>query len=306
MALNGSTFPDQVALVMEANAIGGRHGLGMSDQIENRIIEAKSRGIYEAPGMALLWIAYERLVNAIHNESTIDQYRTMGRRLGRLLYEGRWFDPQSLMQRQAAPDLGRRRDHGRGDDRAAPWRRLHRARHVEPERDLPPRAPLDGARRGRRVRPARPHRAADDAHPRPRGLARQARALRAARACRSPTDWCWKPVLGRYDGVSRSPSHGPPGAPGGRVYLAARAAAVFAPVSAGDRRFCRSPGPGCLRRAAEVSGRTRYLAARARCFLGRSSVRVSAMRLPSHGPQVRAAGRRIVPAIDARLTARAA
>jgi argininosuccinate synthase len=100
VALNGSEL-DPVALVLEANAIGGRHGLGMSDQIENRIIEAKSRGVYEAPGMALLWIAYERLVNAIHNEATIDNYRTMGRRLGRLLYEGRWFDPQALMLRQS-------------------------------------------------------------------------------------------------------------------------------------------------------------------------------------------------------------
>jgi argininosuccinate synthase len=101
VALNGDEFADQVALVVAANEIGGRHGLGMSDQIENRIIEAKSRGIYEAPGMALLFVAYERLVNAIHNEATIDNYRTMGRRLGRLLYEGRWFDPQSLMLRQS-------------------------------------------------------------------------------------------------------------------------------------------------------------------------------------------------------------
>ena len=101
VALNGTEFADRVDLVAAANAIGGRHGLGMSDQIENRIIEAKSRGIYEAPGMALLYIAYERLVNAIHNEATIDNYRTMGRRLGRLLYEGRWFDPQSLMLRQS-------------------------------------------------------------------------------------------------------------------------------------------------------------------------------------------------------------
>ena len=85
----------------EANRIGGRHGLGMSDQIENRIIEAKSRGIYEAPGMALLYIAYERLVTAIHNEDTIEQYRTEGRRLGRLLYQGRWFDPQALMLRDS-------------------------------------------------------------------------------------------------------------------------------------------------------------------------------------------------------------
>ena len=100
VALNGVEFDDQVALVLEANTIGGRHGLGMSDQIENRIIEAKSRGIYEAPGMALLFIAYERLVTGIHNEGTIDNYRTMGRRLGRLMYEGRWFDPQSVMLRE--------------------------------------------------------------------------------------------------------------------------------------------------------------------------------------------------------------
>jgi argininosuccinate synthase len=98
--INGATFADQVDLVIEANAIGGRHGLGMSDQIENRIIEAKSRGIYEAPALALLNIAYERLVTAIHNENTIENYHTMGRRLGRLLYEGRWFDPQSLMLRE--------------------------------------------------------------------------------------------------------------------------------------------------------------------------------------------------------------
>src|SRR4029077_18215952 len=101
VALNGQTFADPVALLVEANAIGGRHGLGMSDQIENRIIEAKSRGIYEAPGMALLHIAYERLLTGIHNESTIDTYRTLGRRLGRLLFEGRWFDPQALMLRDA-------------------------------------------------------------------------------------------------------------------------------------------------------------------------------------------------------------
>ncbi len=94
-------YDDPVALVHEANAIGGRHGLGMSDQIENRIIEAKSRGIYEAPGMALLFIAYERLVNAIHNEDTIANYHAEGRRLGRLLYEGRWLDPQALMMRES-------------------------------------------------------------------------------------------------------------------------------------------------------------------------------------------------------------
>ena len=101
-ALNGVAFPDEVALVLEANAVGGRHGLGMSDQIENRIIEAKSRGIYEAPGMALLHVAYERLVTGIHNEDTIEQYRDNGRRLGRLLYQGRWFDPQAIMLRESA------------------------------------------------------------------------------------------------------------------------------------------------------------------------------------------------------------
>ena len=101
VSINGTEFGDDVvALMHEANTIGGRHGLGMSDQIENRVIEAKSRGIYEAPGMALLWIAYERLVNAIHNEDTVAAFHNDGRRLGRLLYEGRWFDPQSLMLRE--------------------------------------------------------------------------------------------------------------------------------------------------------------------------------------------------------------
>ncbi|HUQ29585.1 MAG TPA: argininosuccinate synthase [Usitatibacter sp.] len=101
-SLNGQAFDDAVALFTEANAVGGRHGLGMSDQIENRIIEAKSRGIYEAPGMALLHLAYERLVTGIHNEDTIEQYRSNGRRLGRLLYQGRWFDPQTMMLRESA------------------------------------------------------------------------------------------------------------------------------------------------------------------------------------------------------------
>src|SRR6187549_691542 len=102
VALNGMTFKDGVQMLMEANRIGGRHGLGMSDQIENRIIEAKSRGIYEAPGMALLFLAYERLVTGIHNEDTIEQYRENGRRLGRLLYQGRWFDSQAMMLRETA------------------------------------------------------------------------------------------------------------------------------------------------------------------------------------------------------------
>ena len=102
VALNGVHFDNAVELMAEANRVGGRHGLGMSDQIENRIIEAKSRGIYEAPGLALLFIAYERLITGIHNEDTIEQYRDNGRRLGRLLYQGRWFDPQAIMLRETA------------------------------------------------------------------------------------------------------------------------------------------------------------------------------------------------------------
>jgi argininosuccinate synthase len=102
VALNGVEFPDVVEMMLEANRIGGRHGLGMSDQIENRIIEAKSRGIYESPGLALLYIAYERLITGIHNEDTIEQYRESGRKLGRLLYQGRWFDSQAIMLRESA------------------------------------------------------------------------------------------------------------------------------------------------------------------------------------------------------------
>ena len=113
VALNGKEYADPVELFLEANRIGGRHGLGMSDQIENRIIEAKSRGIYEAPGMALFHIAYERLVTGIHNEDTIEQYRINGLRLGRLLYQGRWFDSQALMLRENRPTLGRQSYHRR-------------------------------------------------------------------------------------------------------------------------------------------------------------------------------------------------
>jgi argininosuccinate synthase len=101
VALAGRRFPSTVELLLEANKIGGRHGLGMSDQIENRVIDAKSRGIYEAPGMALLHIAYERLLSAVHNENTTDLYVTQGRRLGRLLYEGKWFDPEAMMLKDA-------------------------------------------------------------------------------------------------------------------------------------------------------------------------------------------------------------
>src|SRR5207248_721261 len=101
VAIDGATIADPVELIRVANDISGRHGLGMSDQIENRVIEAKSRGIYEAPGMALLHVAYERLLTAIHNEATLERYAVDGRRLGRLLYEGRWFDPQALLLRES-------------------------------------------------------------------------------------------------------------------------------------------------------------------------------------------------------------
>ena len=152
----------------------------MSDQIENRIIEAKSRGIYEAPGMALLWIAYERLLNAIHNEDTIANYHAEGRRLGRLLYEGRWLDPQSLMLRESIQRwvaslvtgevtlrLRRGEDYSVLDTRG-------------PAAVLPPGQAVDGAHRARRVRAGRPHRPADDAQPRHRRLAVEARAVRRA------------------------------------------------------------------------------------------------------------------------------
>ncbi len=165
VALNGITFKDAVQLMMEANRIGGRHGLGMSDQIENRIIEAKSRGIYEAPGMALIFIAYERLVTGIHNEDTIEQYRDSGRRLGRLLYQGRWFDPQAMMLRETARAVGRARHHRRGHGRAPARQRLLDPRHDVPQPHLQARTAHDGEGRVD-VHPARPHRAADDAEPR--------------------------------------------------------------------------------------------------------------------------------------------
>ena len=165
-------------MIREANAIGGRHGLGMSDQIENRIIEAKSRGIYEAPGMALLFAAYERLINAIHNEDTIATYHQEGRRLGRLLYEGRWLDPQSLMLRESLQRWVASAVTGevtlrlrRGDDYT------HR-RHPRREPLVPPGEAVHGAHRGRRVRAGRPDRPADHAQPRHRRHPLQARAVR--------------------------------------------------------------------------------------------------------------------------------
>ena len=166
--------------------IGGRHGLGMSDQIENRIIEAKSRGIYEAPGMALLWIAYERLLNAVHNEDTIANYHYEGRRLGRLLYEGRWLDPQALMMRESIQRWVASLVTGevtlrlrRGEDYTV-------LRHRRPGVLLPPGQALDGAHRQRRLRPHRPDRPAHHAQPRHRRLAQQARAVRQPAAGPGP------------------------------------------------------------------------------------------------------------------------
>ena len=182
VAINGKQFADSVALVHEANAIGGRHGLGMSDQIENRIIEAKSRGIYEAPGMALLFAAYERLVNAIHNEDTVANYHNEGRRLGRLLYEGRWLDPQALMVRESIQRWIASVVTGtvtlrlrRGDDYTI-------LRHRGVRLLLPPGQAVDGADRERRLRPDGPDRPAHHAQPRHRRLPRQAGGLRRAAA----------------------------------------------------------------------------------------------------------------------------
>ena len=178
VALNGVEYADPVALVFEANRIGGRHGLGMSDQIENRIIEAKSRGIYEAPGMALLFIAYERLVNGILNEDTLATYHEQGRRLGRLMYEGRWLEPQSLMLRESIQKWVGSTITGsvtlrlrRGEDYTI-------LDTTGPGPVVRAREAVDGARRRRRVRPDRPHRPAHDAQPRHRRLARAPRALR--------------------------------------------------------------------------------------------------------------------------------
>ena len=176
VALNGRTFPDVVELMREANRIGGRHGLGMSDQIENRIIEAKSRGIYESPGMALLFIAYERLITGIHNEDTIEQYRDNGRRLGRLLYQGRWFDPQALMLRETAQRWVARAITGevtlelrRGNDYSI-------LDTVSSQSHVQAGAADDGEGRGV-LYTARSHRAADDAESRYRRHARQAAHL---------------------------------------------------------------------------------------------------------------------------------
>ena len=189
IAVNGVHHDDPVALVHEVNAIGGRHGLGMSDQIENRIIEAKSRGIYEAPGMALLWIAYERLLNAVHNEDTIANYHAEGRRLGVLLYQGRWLDPQALMQRESIQRWIASLVSGEVTIRLRRGEDYTILRTDGRPLLLPPGQALDGAHRQRRVRPDRPDRPAHDAQPRHRRLARQARGLR--RSSRSTRARCW-------------------------------------------------------------------------------------------------------------------
>ena len=181
VAINGTTFESQVDLVHEANTIGGRHGLGMSDQIENRIIEAKSRGIYEGPALALLHIAYERLVTAIHNENTIENYMTMGRRLGRLLVRGSLVRPPEPDVPRALVAVGRVGDLRRGHAAPAPRRRLLDRRHDRRQLHLPPRTAVDGARRGPGVRAARPDRSADDAQSRHHRQPHQARRLSQCR-----------------------------------------------------------------------------------------------------------------------------
>ncbi len=186
VALNGVEYPDLVNLILEANRIGGRHGLGMSDQIENRIIEAKSRGIYEAPGLALLFIAYERLVTGVHNEDTIEQYRDNGRKLGRLLYQGRWFDSQAIMLRETAQRWVARAITGtvtlelrRGNDYS-----LLNTESTQP--DLRARTPVDGEGGRRPVLPARPHRPAHHAQP---GHQRHAGQAGHLLGCRAAVPW---------------------------------------------------------------------------------------------------------------------
>jgi argininosuccinate synthase len=176
VALNGVEYADPVEFFLKANEIGGRHGLGMSDQIENRIIEAKSRGIYEAPGMALLHIAYERLVTGIHNEDTIEQYRINGLRLGRLLYQGRWFDPQSIMLRETAQRWVARAITG------TVTLELRRGNDYSILNTESPNLTFEHGKGGRRaVQPTRPYWAIDHAQLGHRGHTRQAGYLRTHR-----------------------------------------------------------------------------------------------------------------------------
>ena len=201
VTINGKEFASAVDLVLEANAIGGRHGLGMSDQIENRIIEAKSRGIYEAPGMALLHAAYERLVNAIHNEDTLASYHNEGRRLGRLLYEGRWLDPQALMLRESLQRWVGTAVTGEVTLRLRRGEDYSILDTTGPALQLPPGQAVDGADRGLRVRPGRPDRPADHAQPRHRRLPRQAGAVRRPRHGRQPAPGADRPARRRPTGL---------------------------------------------------------------------------------------------------------
>ena len=207
VTINGARFATPVDLIIQANLIGGRHGLGMSDQIENRIIEAKSRGIYEAPGMALLHAAYERLVNAIHNEDTLANYHTEGRRLGRLMYEGRWLDPQALMLRESLQRWVGAAVTGAGHPAAAPRRGLLDPGHHRARVQLPPGQAVHGAHRGFRVRPAGPDRPAHHAQPGHRRLAGQARAVRRARHGRHRARPADRHRAGRRDGARRRGGH---------------------------------------------------------------------------------------------------
>jgi argininosuccinate synthase len=181
VALNGKTFDSPVELILEANRIGGRHGLGMSDQIENRIIEAKSRGIYEAPGLALLHIAYERLVTGIHNEDTIEQYRMNGLQAGPPAVPGPLVRPAGHHAARNRTTLGGPRRDRRSDAGAAPWQRLLAAEHRKPQPHLQARAPEHGKGGRRAVQPGRPHRPADHAQPGHRGHPRQAGHLQPDR-----------------------------------------------------------------------------------------------------------------------------
>lgn len=208
VTINGKEFASAVDLVMEANAIGGRHGLGMSDQIENRIIEAKSRGIYEAPGMALLHIGYERLVNAIHNEDTVAAYHNQGRQLGRPALRGPLAGPAGADGPRVAAALGRRGDHRRGDRAAAARRGLLDPRHPGRGPQLPPGQALHGAHRGLGVRPGGPDRPAHHAEPGHRRLAGPARAVRGARPGRHRPPDADRRRAGGLDRSDRRHGHG--------------------------------------------------------------------------------------------------
>ena len=164
VSINGRRYESKFDLFMECNKIGGRHGFGMSDQIENRVINAKSRGIYEAPGMALLHLAYERLLSAIHNEDTTDLYYTLGRRLGRLLYEGKWFDPRVHDAEDGPDPVGVAHHHRRGQARAPSRRRLHHRRDPRRPHGLRAREAVHGEG-GERVLARGSHRRAGDAEP---------------------------------------------------------------------------------------------------------------------------------------------